>query len=293
LDLGDGGHAPAVASRARTHAERLASRDGYFSPESVIRRIGNSPVTPFLGGGPAVLLQVAHPLVAAGVVQHSDFRRDLWRRLVRTLRALYLIAFGTKAEEERAGEIVRAVHTHVEGTTETRLGRFPAGTHYSASDPELMLWVHATLVHASLEVYERYVEKLSSEDEERYYREMAVVARLFGMPSSVIPRSLAGFREYLTAELAGPTLSVTEPAREVGAVIFEADLPVPMRVLVPAHRLATAGLLPPRLREEYGLRWTPLHEYALPLAARSLRAVTTPVLSAAARVAPLPELQAA
>ena len=72
-------------------------------------RVGNSPLTPFLGGGPAVLLQIAHPLVAAGVVQHSDYQRDLWRRLVRTLRALYLIAFGTKAEAKRAGEIVRAV----------------------------------------------------------------------------------------------------------------------------------------------------------------------------------------
>ena len=287
------GHSLAVASRARTHAERLVSRDGYFSPESVIRRIGNSAVTPFLGGGPAVLLQVAHPLVAAGVVQHSDFERHLWGRLVRTLRALYLIAFGTKAEAERAGEIVRAVHAHVAGATTTQLGRFPAGTNYSASDPELMLWVHATLVHSSLEVYTRFVHRLAREDEERYYREMSIVARLFGTPASVIPRSLTAFRDYLSSELAGPTLSVTEPARRVGAVIFEADLPAPMRVLVPAHRLATAGLLPPRLREEYRLRWTPLHEHALPLAARSVRAFAAPVLFAASRFAPPPELQAA
>jgi uncharacterized protein (DUF2236 family) len=240
-----------------------------------------------------VLLQVAHPLVAAGVTQHSDFQHDLWRRLVRTLRALYLIAFGTKAEAERAGEIVRAVHAHVAGTTRTRLGRFPAGTRYSASDPELMLWVHATLVHASLEVYERFVQRLPKEDEERYYREMGVVAELFGTPPSVIPRSLADFREYTASELDGPTLSVTVPARKVAAVIFEADLPAPLRVLVPAHRLATGGLLPQRLRDEYGLRWTPLHEYALPLAAQSVRALAAPVLFAASRMAPLPELQAA
>jgi uncharacterized protein (DUF2236 family) len=278
---------------ARTHAARLASRDGYFAPESVIRRVGNSPLTPFLGGGPAVLLQVAHPLVAAGVVQHSDYQGDLWRRLGRTLRALYLIAFGTKPEAERAGEIVRAVHSRVAGTTTTRLGRFPPGTRYSASDPELMLWVHATLVHCSLQVYERFVRPLGPEDEERYYGEMALVAELFGTPAAAIPRSLAEFREYLGAELASPTLTVTRPAREVAAVIHEANLPAPMRVLVPAHRLATAGLLPPRLREEYGLRWTPLHELALPLAARSVRAAATPVLFAAGRVAPLPESVAA
>jgi uncharacterized protein (DUF2236 family) len=278
---------------ARTHAQRLASRDGYFSPESVIRRVGNSPLTPFLGGGPAVLLQVAHPLVAAGVVAHSGYRRDLWRRLVGTLRALYMVAFGTKAEAELAGEIVRAVHTRIEGAIETRLGCFPKGTRYSASDPELMLWVHATLVHCSLEVYERFVQRLDPEDEERYYREMAVVARLFGTPADAIPRSLADFREYFEAELVGPALSVTDPAREVAKVIYDADLPAPLRVLVPAHRLSTAGLLPPRLREEYGLRWSALHELALPLAAGSVRVTAAPLMFAAGRVAPVPASLAA
>src|SRR6476646_2741481 len=101
----------------RTHAERLASRDGDFAPGSPIRRIANTPLPPFLGGGPAVLLQVAHPLVAAGVVQHSDFRNDLWHRLVRTLGALYLIAYGSKEEADRAGQAVQAVHEHVRGET--------------------------------------------------------------------------------------------------------------------------------------------------------------------------------
>jgi uncharacterized protein (DUF2236 family) len=81
----------------------------------VIRRVGNSPLTPFLGGGAATLLQVAHPLVAAGVVQHSDYRGDLWRRLGRTLRALYLITYGTKQEAERAADAVQAVHACVQG----------------------------------------------------------------------------------------------------------------------------------------------------------------------------------
>jgi uncharacterized protein (DUF2236 family) len=92
----------------------MASRDGYFAPESVIRRVGNSPLVPFLGGGPAVLLQVAHPLVAAGVVEHSDYRHHLWTRLLRTLRALYLITYGSKAEAERAGEAVQVAHAHVQ-----------------------------------------------------------------------------------------------------------------------------------------------------------------------------------
>ncbi len=274
------------STRRRTHAERLASRDGYFAPESVIRRLGNSPITPFLGGGPAVLLQVAHPLVAAGVVAHSDFRNDLWRRLGRTLRALYLIAYGTKSEADKAGELVQAVHAHVRGKTRRRLGRFPCGTPYSASDPDLMLWVHATLVESSLAAYTRFVHGLTSDEEESYYREMSVVARIFGTPAGVIPRTLSDFRDYFAAQIDGDTITVTEPARDVAEVILDAPLPVPMRVLVPAHRLATAGLLPPRLRGEYGLRWSSLHELALPLAARSVRITTTPVLIAASRFTP-------
>jgi uncharacterized protein (DUF2236 family) len=281
------------ADRRRTHAERLASRDGYFPPESVIRRVGNTPVTPFLGGGAAVLLQVAHPLVACGVVRHSDYHRDLWQRLGRTLQALYLIAFGTKAEAERAAGAVQIVHSRVHGKTNVELGRFPAGTRYSASDPALMLWVHATLVEASLRAYQRFVEPLSPKEQERYYQEMALVARLFGTPPSVIPPSLTDFRDYFEAQIAGRTITVTPPAREIAAVIFEAPLPAPLRVIVPAHRLATAGLLPPRLRNEYGLRWSRLHAFALPMAARSLRVAATPALIAASRLTPLPRELAA
>jgi uncharacterized protein (DUF2236 family) len=277
----------------RTHAERLVSRDGYFPPESVIRKVGNTPVTPFLGGGAAVLLQVAHPLVAYGVVRHSDYRRDLWRRLGRTLQALYLIAYGTKAEAERAAQAVQRVHDRVRGKTDVELGRFPAGTRYSASDPELMLWVHATLVEASLGAYQRFVDALSLEAQERYYQDMAIVARLFGTPAAVIPRTLVDYRQYFAAQIAGASITVTAPARDVASVILDAPLPAPMRVIVPAHRLATAGLLPPRLRDEYGLRWNRLHELALPLAARSLRLAATPALIAASRLAPLPQELAA
>lgn len=105
--------------------------------------------------------------------------------------------------------------------------------------------MHATLVEASLGVYQRFVGRLSPEEQERYYEEMALVARLFGTPARVIPRSLAGFRDYFAARLADETIRVTAPAREVASVILEARLPAPMRVLVPAHRLATAALLPP------------------------------------------------
>jgi uncharacterized protein (DUF2236 family) len=272
--------------RARTHAERLASSDGYFSPGSVIRRVGNTPLTPFLGGGTAVLLQVAHPLVAAGVAEHSSYEADLWLRLIRTLRALYLVTFGSKAEAERAGAAVQAVHARVNGTTRTALGPFPAGTRYSADDAQLMLWVHATLVHASLSVYQRFERRLSPPEQERYYRDMAAVARIFGTPADVIPPTLAQFRDYFAAQMASSTITVTPPARTIAAMIMRAPLPAPLRLLAPAHRLATTAQLPLRLRQEYGLRWTPLHGPLLAAAGQTVRLGSWPMMQAAGRMHP-------
>jgi len=273
-------------AQARTHAERLASRDGYFAPESVIRRVANTPVTPFLGGGTAVLLQVAHPLVAAGVAEHSDFHRDLWRRLGRTLRALYMIAFGTKAEAERAGEAVRVVHGYVHGVLGSQLGCFPPGTAYSAEDPDLQLWVHATLVAASLSAYQRFERRLSAAEQESYYRDMAVVAQLFGTPAEVIPPTLAAFNEYFDARLDDGSIAITPVAREIGAVILDAPLPAPLSFFGPAHRLATAALLPPRLRREYGLSWSRRQAALLPLAGPAVRCSTWPIMLAAKHLRP-------
>jgi uncharacterized protein (DUF2236 family) len=253
----------------------------------MVRRLGNSPVTPFLGGGAAVLLQVAHPLVACGVVEHSGYDRNLWRRLVRTLQALYLVTFGDREEAERAGAAVQAVHARVHGRTCEQLGPFPPGTSYSASDPELMLWVHATLVYSSLAAYERFVQPLTADERERYHEEMNLVARLFGTPAEVLPRSYPAFRIYLETQLRSGTITVTRPAREVADVILAAALPAPLRLLAPAHRLATAHILPPKLRHQYGLRWTTLHDLALPLAGATVRYATTPILSIAGHVQPL------
>src|SRR5207244_8971139 len=135
-----------------------------------------------------------------------------WKRLTGTMRALYLMAFGTKAEAERAGAVVHGVHARVRGKTAVDLGPFPAGTPYSAEDPELMLWVHATLVEASLSAYQRFERRLSPEEQEGSYQQMAVVAQLFGTPAAVLPSSLGEFREYFDAQLATDTIAVTQTA---------------------------------------------------------------------------------
>ena len=265
----------------------MESRDGYFPPESVIRQVGNSPLVPLLGGGAAVLLQVAHPLVAAGVTEHSDYRSDLWRRLLRTLNALYLIVYGSKSEAERAGEAVQRVHERVRGRTRTSLGRFPTGTEYSASDPDLMLWVHATLVETSLRLYCGFVRRLSPEQQEAYYRDMALVAEVFGAPAEVLPRDLRKFRAYFKERIASADICVTQPARDVADVILRArSLPLPLRLIAPAHRLSTAALLPASLREEYGLSWNGTRALALRGGAGSMKVAAAPLLVVASRLEP-------
>lgn len=280
----ESGNTPVVMGRPRTHFERLQARDGYFSPESMVRRLGNSPVTPFLGGGAAVLLQVAHPLVACGVTDHSGYERDLWRRLARTLQALYLISFGDREEADRAGAAVQAVHARVHGRTTEQVGRFPPGTRYAATDPELMRWVHATLVYSSLAAYQRFVGPLTLAEKQRYHEEMNLVARLFGTPEEALARTYREFRTYFEAQVHSDTITVTRPARQVADVILAAPLPAPLRLFAPAHRLATSKILPVKLRRQYGLRWSRLHGLALPLAGATVRYGSAPILSAAGRV---------
>jgi uncharacterized protein (DUF2236 family) len=120
-----------------------------------------------------------------------------------------------------------------------------------------MLWVHATLVATSLPSFRRFVAPLPADEAEAYSCEMALVAQVFGLPRATIPATLGDFREYLRDRLASPEICVTAPARDVAAVILEAPLPTPLRVLAPVHRLATAALLLPRLREEYELDLEP------------------------------------
>jgi uncharacterized protein (DUF2236 family) len=251
--------------------------EGYFEPDSAVRRIGSESVL-MLGGGRALLMQAAHPLVAAGIVGHSGYGHEPWRRLARTMTALYTIVFGTCEEADRAGEIVRAVHARVYGRLEGPVGPFPAGTPYSASDPELMLWVHATLVDTGFVMYETYVGPLAPADAEGFYRDMRVVASVFGVPDGVVPPTLAGFRDYLRAQLAGPELVVGAAARSIADTVLRPPVPLPLRPTLRALARTSVGLLPPELRERYGFRWTWPEAAALAVSARGVRAVVLPTL---------------
>lgn len=231
---------------------------GVFAPDSVIRRVDGEAVL-ILGGGRALLMQLAHPSVAQGVADHSDFRTNPWVRLQRTLEASYTIVFGSVEEAERTAAQVRAVHEHVVGPT------------YRADDPALLLWVHATLVDTAMRVYQRFVRPLSDDDAETYYRQSKTVAELLGCPLDAQPETLADFRAYVRVMVG--SLEVGATARSLAHEVLHPKAPV---VLSPAFALArelTVGLLPRPLREQYGFSWDARRKAALLAAAASARTI--------------------
>lgn len=246
-----------------------ASERGYFEPGSAIHRIGRESVL-MLGGARALLMQAAHPLVAAGIVDHSRYREDPWRRLARTMTALYTIVFGTRADADRMGAIVRSVHDHVRGERD--------GRGYSAADPELMLWVHSTLVDTGLAMYETYVGPVSAEVAEEFYDQMKTVATVFGVPPRIHPPSLADFRAYQRSMIASGEVRVGDDALAVARSVLEPPVPRALRPALRALVLANVGLLPEPLRRQYGLTWSRAHGALFAASSRSTRRLVVPLL---------------
>jgi uncharacterized protein (DUF2236 family) len=240
---------------------------GLFPPGTVARRV-NAETALLLGGGRALLLQLAHPMVAAGVADHSDFRRDAFIRLANTLDLTLTVAFGD--EHQRRAAVARVTDTHQRVTGERN------GRPYRALDPELLLWVHATLVDSALATYERFVGSICPVGRDRYYEEMKGQAVAFGVPEDRVPGSFEDFREYVDGMVS--TLQVTDEARELSRGVLEPPSPAPIRPLVDVMRFLTAGLLPERVRAGYHLAWDPRRERVLAALATAIRGGVVPLL---------------
>jgi uncharacterized protein (DUF2236 family) len=276
-----------LAARPATEAtagERPRRADdnpaGLYGPESEAWRL-NREAALLLGAGPlAVLLQVAHPLIAEGVAAHSTFKADPWARLTGTLRSYLRIVYGTEAEA--LGEIRRlnGLHRSIAGPVvdPEALGRF--GGAYAARDPVLSLWVHATLIWATLVTVERWLGPVPRHRRARLYAETLGVGRAFGVPEVMLPADLDAFEGYVEGML-GPDGPVhpTATSRDLAAAILHPPLapvvergavatrlgptaPAMARFLRRAPRSAmtpflqpSVALLPDGLREELGLPW--------------------------------------
>jgi uncharacterized protein (DUF2236 family) len=226
------------------------------------------------GWGRAILLQLAHPLVAQGVADHSGFARDRrgrLRRLERTLRAMLALTFGSAEEAAEAAAAINRIHDRVNGHLREGAGALAAGTGYSAHDPALLAWVHATLLDTFLLTYERFVAPLSPVERDRYCREAGGVAPLLGIPPDALPRSTDELTAYMGRMLSSGEIVVTEQARLLAREVLSPGLPLPARPLLALARLATVGLLPPPIREAYGLDWSPRRERALRLLSAATR----------------------
>jgi uncharacterized protein (DUF2236 family) len=252
------------------------------APPLVARKINREAVV-LLGWGRAILLQVAHPLVAAAVRDYSDFSQSAGgyvRRVRRTVGGMLSITFGEPAEARAAVERINAIHRRVHGALRERVGVLPAGTPYAATDPHLLLWVHATLVESMLVAYERFVGPLSFLERDAFCAEAAETARWFGVPEETLPLTAADLDQYFRRMYSTGEIAVGDDARALAQALFAP----PLGPAVPMFRvtkLLTLGLLPAPIRAQYGFEWDARRErtfHTLASLVRRVRALLPPLL---------------
>ncbi len=241
---------------------------GAEAANDVMRRIHRERVL-LVGGGRALIMQLAHPAVAGGAAEHSEFVERGLARLRRTLDLSMAIVYGTPEQAETAVARIRSVHDRVAGTVD--------GEPYEANDPRLLMWVHATLIDSALLVYERFVRPLPGPLKRRYYEETKRSARLMGIAPEIVPQDLDAFEAYVRGMVDGGELRATEDGRRLTAGVLRPPLPMVLRPGAEGVRLLTLALLPDRIREMFGLRAGRLSRAALTLAAGGSRLIL-PVL---------------
>ncbi|WP_269938466.1 oxygenase MpaB family protein [Arthrobacter sp. HY1533] len=219
---------------------------GDIAPESVM----------LAGAGRAILLQLANPAVGYGVAHHSHFATDPLRRLHGTLSYIYALTNGTPEQRAAMVRHVAKAHRAVKATA--------AATHpaYDARDPQLQLWVAATLYDSGMLVYNKVFPPLSGAEAEAVYRDYGVLGTALGMPAELWPATTADFQQYWDTQLDG--LSVDATIRSVaGDLLAARNAPLWAKALMPLARFLTAGLLPAAVREQYGFPWTQRREAVL------------------------------
>lgn len=228
---------------------------GFYGPDSMMWRVNREAV--LLGAGPAaLLLQVAHPLIAEGVAHHSSFEQDPWHRLHGTIRTTMDLVFGDGVGANRAVRRLNSVHAGVRGDVVDDEARRVA-TAYRAMDPALLLWVQATLIVTSVEAYQRWVGPLSAAERDRFWQEARAVGVRLGIPLSLSPADWPALEAYWDQMLAddGP-VHVTPTARRLSRLIVRPPFPLVPGPLVDLAALPGLALLPPRIRSEFDITWS-------------------------------------
>ncbi|AIY01843.1 hypothetical protein ART_2244 [Arthrobacter sp. PAMC 25486] len=205
------------------------------------------------GAGRAILLQLANPAIGYGVAHHSNFATDPLKRLHGTLSYIYALTNGTSQQKASVTAEVHKAHRPVSS---------PGAQHHPAYDAQhsaLQLWVAATLYDSGMQVYNKVFPALALSDAEELYRDYGVLGTALGMPAEHWPATIAEFGDYWDQQLR--QLSVDDNIRGVAAELLAArQAPLWIKVLMPAARFLTAGLLPSDVRDMFALPWSPAKE---------------------------------
>jgi uncharacterized protein (DUF2236 family) len=249
-----------VAGFPRAPAEAVRPST-LFPPGSIARRLTAERIL-VLGGGRALLMQLAHPMVAAGVADHRDPARLPWDRLWGTLDVVLTVVFGSSEQVAEVSERIGTIHRGVVGERDGRA--------YRALDTDLLRWVHATLEDSAVATWSRFVGPLPRSVRARYHEEMKAFATVFGLPAEEVPATPDELDRYVASTIEG--LEISPEARRLAREVLHPPVPTALCPAVAAHRLATVGSLPARLRQGFELAWSPGSERALRIVASAVRA---------------------
>ena len=234
----------------RVRASAAGNDAGVFGPESVIWRVDREAVV-FLGAGRALLLQLAHPWVAAGVAEHSTTVADPIGRFHRTFEVMYTLVFGNLEQAFAAARRLHRVHARIQGSLPTRAGAFAQGSPYFANETATLLWVHATLVETALIAHDLVLPPLTTRDREAYYNDTRRLGAMFGIGPELQPANWDEFVSYNEAMWHSDVISVGPPARRIAQQVLGG---AGHWLRSPAwYRALTAHLLPPTIREAFEL----------------------------------------
>jgi uncharacterized protein (DUF2236 family) len=273
----------AAPSPTPVMSSRHASPDGLFDDHSMIRRVHRERAV-MLHGQRALLMQAAHPLAFVGFwgATAAQEPEKAYPRLERTAEAMATAVFGPAEAAEAMGRRIRAIHGAVSGTLAEGVGPWPAGTPWRADDPELLLWILASLVDSALVVHDRFVRPLRPEERDAFWRDYRRVGELFGLRQADMPQSIVAFDAYVAEMLGSDRTEVIPEARAAGRrIVLQPPVPLPFRPALKVANEITASLLPSKVRKGFGLRWDPARDLGVDALGVWSRRVLQPVLPAA------------
>ena len=246
-------------------ANAAGPREGIFGPASVTWRVDREAAA-FLGAGRALLLQLAHPWVAAAIADQSQVFTDPIGRFHRTFNVMFTMVFGTPDQALAVARRLYRRHALVVGVLPTAAGPFAAGSPYYANEISALRWVHATLVETALLAHDLVLPALSDDAREQYWSEARLYAALFGIPPDSLAPDWKSFMAYREAMTESDVLTVSPAARDIVRQIFSGAA---TRIRPPLwYRALTAQILPARLRMAFEL---PLGEAERRSASRALK----------------------